>query len=119
MEHDLTTLANSDAVAVHTGFPNPALDRLAQGGKLALDLNRLLIRQPSSTYLFQVSGNEWEAVGIFDGDVAVIDRALEPRPIDFLLMWQAGGFTICRTRQAGRDDMLWGVITSVIHRYRS
>jgi DNA polymerase V len=78
----------------------------------------LIIRQPSSTYLFRISGHEWEKAGIFDGDVAVIDRALQPQATDFLLVWQASGFIICRLERLKPDDMLWGVITTVIHRFR-
>ena len=68
---------------VHAGFPNPATDASLGG----LDLNKLLLRHPTSSYLFRVRGNEWERSGVFDGDIAIIDRALDPRGNDTVLWW--------------------------------
>ncbi len=44
MEDSTQTLANSDGVSVHRGFPNPAAEPRGQDTRLALDLNRLLAR---------------------------------------------------------------------------
>lgn len=119
MDDDLATLADGDAVAIHAGFPNPALERLGQNSRaLALDINRLLIRHPSSTYLFRIQGHEWEADGIFDGDIAVIDRAVQPRSADHVVAWQVSGFVVCRFEHVRRSDQFWGVITSIIHQYK-
>jgi hypothetical protein len=118
MQDDLQTLAGSDGVSVHSGFPNPALDHHEQGARLALDLNQLLVRQPSSTYLFRVTGHQWADQGIFDGDIAVIDRALQAGPTDLIVTWRTGGSTICRQHQLTPEDRPWGVVTAIIHRYR-
>ena len=42
-----------------------------------LDLNRLLIKHPSGTYFLRMEGNAMEKEGIFDGDILVVDRALD------------------------------------------
>lgn len=118
MDDDLPTMAGGDGVSVHSGFPNPALERREQGSRLALDLNQLLIRHPSSTYLFQVAGHHWTDQGIYDGDVAVIDRARQARPSDLLVAWRDGGSTLCRQHQLTPEDKPWGVVTAVIHQYR-
>lgn len=118
MRDDLPDMAGSDGVSVHSGFPNPALDQRGQGARLALDLNNLLIKRPSSTYLFRISGHRWSDQGIYDGDAAVVDRALEPRESDLVIAWRATGSTICRQRQLTDHDQLWGVVTAVIHQYR-
>src|SRR4030095_17150265 len=91
---------NPSGVSVHTGFPNPATDASLQG----IDLNKLLIQNGASTFLMRVSGNDWQAVGIWDGDLAIIDRALGPKKTDLIIWihrdefaisahpaWQAGG----------------------------
>lgn len=117
MQHDLPALAGSyDGVTVHTGFPNPALDQRGRGKPLALDLNTLLVEQPSSTYLFRISGHTWADQGIFDGDIAVIDRALSPRRTDLVVTWQDSGFTVCRRHQLTHEEPL-GVVTAIIHRF--
>jgi hypothetical protein len=132
MQNDSQTLAGGDGVSVHSGFPNPALDSLVQqqaqrpgqgqqqtpSSKLALDLNQLLIRHPSSTYLFRVRGHHWSDQGIFDGDVAVIDRARQARSSDLIIAWRGADSSLCRQRQLTAEDKPWGVVTAIIHQYR-
>jgi SOS-response transcriptional repressor LexA len=122
MQDDLQTMAGrgGDGVSVHAGFPNPALD--AQGSQnraLALDINQLLIRHPSSTYLFRINGHGWADQGIFDGDMAVVDRAMQAGPSDLLIVWRGNDTVICRQSQLEPDDQAWGVVTAVVHSYRS
>jgi DNA polymerase V len=114
MDDDLSILGD-DAITIHTGFPNPALDRLHKSPNL--DLNKLLIAHPSSTYLFQIHGQQWEANGIFNGDIALIDRVLEPRSHDLVVCWQASGFIVCRNDRRQEPDSFWGVISAIIHQY--
>jgi DNA polymerase V len=122
MQNDPQIMAGSDGVSVHSGFPNPALDRRdqqrEQRPRLALDLNQLLVRHPSSTYLFRVSGHHWSDQGIFDGDVAVIDRARQARASDLIVAWRGGDSTLCRQRQLTPADKPWGVVTAIIHQYQ-
>jgi len=117
MDDDLQAMAHGDGVSVHSGFPNPAADRQERGQRLALDINQLLVKHPSSTYLFRVAGHHFSDQGIYDGDVAVIDRALRPRPADLVVAWQTGGSTLCRYGQLGPEDQVWGVVAAVIHQY--
>ncbi len=117
MQDDIQTLANGDGVSVHSGFPNPALDRRKQGG-LSLDLNQLLVQRPSSTYLFRIAGHHWADQGIFDGDVAVIDRAAQAHANDLIITWRPSGSAICKQHQLTPDDKPWGVVTAIIHQYR-
>ena len=58
------------------GFPSPADDYIEAG----LDLNSLLIPHPISTFLWRVSGEAMQGAGIFDGDLLLVDRSLQPRP---------------------------------------
>lgn len=117
MQDDIQTLADGDGVSLHTGFPNPALDQRGQGRPLALDINQLLVRHPSSTYLFRVSGHAWARQGVYDGDIAVVDRALTPKPHQLVICWQASGFSIARLRQLTPEDEPLGVVTAIIHQY--
>jgi len=117
MDEDFTAMADGDGVSVHSGFPNPALDRRGQGVRLALDINQLLIKHPSSTYLFRIAGHQWSDQGIYDGDTAIIDRLLEPRATDLVIAWRPAGSTLCRRNQLTADDDIWGVVTAIIHQY--
>lgn len=118
MQDDLQALADGDGVSVHSGFPNPALEHRADRRPLSLDLNQLLVRQPSSTYLFRVGGHTWSDQGIYDGDIAIVDRAPMAHRTDLLVVWRPDGSTIMRQHQLTPEDKPWGVITAVIHQYR-
>jgi hypothetical protein len=118
MHDNLQAMADSDGVSVHRGFPNPALEHRENSRPLSLDLNQLLIKRPSSTYLFRIDGHHWADQGIYDGDVAVIDRAPQARSTDLIIAWRTGGSTILRQNQLTPEDQPWGVVTAIIHQYR-
>lgn len=101
-------------VSIHAGFPNPAADRRLRG----LDLNQLLVERPSSTFMFRIRGEEGATQGIFDGDIAVVDRVAAPRPMDYVLWHDGTGFKLSRPSRMAEDAIQWGVITAVIHQYR-
>ncbi len=105
---------NPDGVSVHGGFPNPATDASLQG----INLNKLLIQNSVSTYLMRIEGNDWQAAGIFAGDIVVIDRALGAHKTD-LVVWVLGNdFAISPRHKLPDGAEVWGVVTSAIHQYR-
>ena len=118
MHDDIEALARGDGVSVHSGFPNPAADQRKRETGLALDLNGLLVRHPSSTYLFRVAGHHWASQGVYDGDVAVIDRALQAKASDLIVSWRETGSRLVRQHQLTPEDKPWGVVTAIIHQYR-
>lgn len=75
---------------VPCGFPSPAQDYVED----SLDLNKLLIKHPSATYFVKVSGESMIGVGIGDGDMLVVDRALTARHGDIVVAAIAGEFTV-------------------------
>lgn len=109
----------SDGVSVHSGFPNPGLERRKQGSRLTLDLNQLLIKRPSSTYLFRITGHSWADQGICDGDVIVVDRAQRTQTTDLVVAWHENSLIIGKYRQLPPIAQSWGVVTAVIHQYHS
>lgn len=104
-----------NGVAVHAGFPNPAAERTGA----AISLDKLLIRHPISTYFFRVRGHSWHRYGVFDGDLALIDRALTPRENQDLVVWwqESGEFALSRFQQAASQN-IWGVVTAIVHSIR-
>lgn len=105
-----------DGVSIHTGFPNPAADTSLR----SLDLNQLLIVHSTSTYFFRVRGSEWEDAGVFDGDLAIVDRAIDVRKTDTVIWWNKDSdqFSISLCSRVPHDAEVWGVITSTIHQHR-
>ncbi len=58
---------------VPAGFPSPAEDYMDK----ALDLNEHLIKHPAATFYCRVSGDSMRDTGIFDGDLLIVDRAVQ------------------------------------------
>lgn len=102
-------------VSEHTGFPNAGTD----SSLTSLHLGKLLIKNPASTFFMRVRGNTWQEQGIFDNDVVVIDRALQPRPNDLIIWWDRDSFIFGNLGQLPPDLPHWGVIRSTIHFFRS
>ena len=60
---------------VGAGFPSPATDYVEDD----IDLNAHLIKNTPSTFLIRVQGKSMENVEIYDGDLLVVDRSLDPK----------------------------------------
>jgi DNA polymerase V len=54
------------------GFPAPGDDLVEK----PLDLNDLLIHNPTATFFVRVAGDSMEGAGIFNGDILVVDRSV-------------------------------------------
>jgi DNA polymerase V len=59
---------------VSAGFPSPAADYEDK----RLDINDFLVRNPVSTFFFPVQGDSMQGAEIFDGDILVVDKSVEP-----------------------------------------
>ena len=78
------------APGVKAGFPSPAGDYLHE----SLDFNRDLIKHPEATFYGRVDGDSMIEAGICDGDIAVIDRSLEPQNGNVVVAYINNEFTI-------------------------
>ncbi len=119
---------------IHAGFPSPATDYMTQ----AIDLNKELVRHPAATFYGRVVGDSMIDAGVEEGDILVIDRALEAKDGDMAVCFVEGEFTLKRLRfheggvtlvpaneryqeievREGMDFRMWGVVTYVIKRIR-
>ena len=78
------------APAIRAGFPSPAEDYLHD----SLDFNRDLIKHPEATFYGRVEGDSMINSGICDGDIAVIDRSIEPEHGDVVVAYIDREFTV-------------------------
>ena len=124
-------------MGIQAGFPSPAQDYIDK----SLDFNRELIEHPSATFYAKVVGSSMIDAGISDGDIVVIDRAVEPEQDDIVVVFIDGEFTIkyidfseLRQRRiwlrpgnpkyapikvsADEDFRVWGVVVKVIKSFR-
>ena len=115
---------------VSAGFPSPADDFK----EVRISLDKELVKNPESTFYARVSGNSMENAGLSDGDLIVIDRALEPVKNKISVCYLDGEFTVKRIITRGnklylkpetkdyneieiKDDnqlVVWGIVTYVI-----
>lgn len=112
---------------VPAGFPSPAADHV----QLRIDLNDFILINPDATFLIRVGGFSMKDIGIFDGDILVVDRSIEPVSGLIVLAEVNGEFTVKRLYRRGKvvrllsenEDFLpiefsegmqleiWGVVT--------
>ena len=57
------------------GFPSPATDYIEED----VDLNVHLIKNVPATFIIRVQGKSMIDVGIYDGDLLVVDKSLKPK----------------------------------------
>ena len=130
-EDQLPGLAQS---GIHAGFPSPATDYMTQ----AIDLNRELVKHPAATFYGRVVGDSMIDAGVEEGDILVIDRALDPKDGDMAVCFVDGEFTLKHLRikdgglrlepanpkypaikiTEGVEFRMWGVVTYIIKKVR-
>ena len=119
---------------VKAGFPSPAEDYIEE----RLDLNEYLIQHPNATFFVRVSGESMLNAGIQDGDTLIVDKSLDARDGDIVIAALDGEFTVKRLMYRNSnpwlipcnpeytdieltedmDAVIWGVVTSVVHKFR-
>ena len=57
------------------GFPSPATDYIEED----IDLNIHLIKNAPATFIIRVQGKSMSSAGIYDGDLLVVDKSLNPK----------------------------------------
>ena len=119
---------------VCAGFPSPAEDHL----DIALDLNEHLIKHPAATFYIYAKGNSMEGLGIYDGDIMVVDRSLDASSGNIVIAALSGEFTVKQliiklnktylipankdykpmliTNET--DIQIWGVVIHSIHSFK-
>lgn len=115
----------------HSGFPSPADNYIEH----SLDLNQQLIRHPSATFIMRVQGDAMANAGIKDGDLLVVDRAIQPHPGKVVIAAVNGELTVKRLVQHSgqfwlqpdnpryrpipitdeNEAFVWGTVAHVIH----
>ena len=78
--------------SISAGFPSPAEDYI----ELGIDLNKHLIKNPISTFFLRVSGNSMNNAGIYNNDLLIIDRSINPVPGHIVVALLDGEFTLKR-----------------------
>ncbi len=120
------------ATPISAGFPSPADDYV----DVSLDLNKHLIKHPSATFYARVKGDSMINAGIYDGDLLIVDRALDIYDNCIAVCIIDGEFTVKRLKKKSdkillipeneeykaievsefNDFEVWGIVAYVIHK---
>lgn len=118
---------------VVAGFPSPAEDYIES----TLDLNEKLIQDKNATFILKVQGDSMKNVGIFEGDLLIVDRSIRPTHGKIVIAALNGELTVKRLSLTSKgtflvpendaypvikvseesEFMIWGVVTSTIHQF--
>ena len=114
------------------GFPSPATDYIEED----VDLNIHLIKNVPATFIIRVQGKSMMDVGIYDGDLLVVDKSLKPKNFSTVIVnvhdeLVVKNFVKEKDEQfltssskkiedkiiinSESDIFVWGVVTYVIH----
>ena len=117
---------------VGAGFPSPATDYIEDD----VDLNTHLIKNSPATFIVRVQGKSMNSAGIYDGDLLIVDRSINPKNnstvianvneelvVKTILKEKSETFLASGSRKTsdkinlGKDQevIVWGVVTYVIH----
>ena len=122
---------------IFCGFPSPAQDYIDR----SLNFNEDIIKHPSATFYAKAMGDSMIEAGIEEGDILVIDRALDPRDGDIVIAHVNGEFTVkyldiskrangivrlipgnpryeAIVMHEGDQLLIWGVVCNIIKRLR-
>lgn len=112
---DKLLIAHYHVFCMVTGFPSPA-----QGYEQnTIDLNAALIKHPSATVFMRMDNSHYTNMGIFDGDLLIIDRAKKINSNSLVVYESDGHFVLGRVyniKANGQTDVIiTGSVTHVIH----
>ena len=114
---------------VGAGFPSPATDYIEDN----VDLNTHLIKNAPATFIIRVQGKSMANVGIYDGDLLIVDRSINPKNSSTVIA-NVNEELVVKTFIKGKNNnylasgpnkielsenpniIIWGVVTYVIHK---
>jgi DNA polymerase V len=119
------------ACKVEAGFPSLVEEYIDDN----IDLNKYLIKHPAATFFVKVSGDSMKDAGIFDNDILIVDRSINPKNGKIVIAALDGQLTVKRLiiskgltyLKAENENFpiikvspesgvhIWGVVTSAIH----
>tara|TARA_Y100000590_G_scaffold411102_1_gene504786 strand:- start:303 stop:686 length:384 start_codon:yes stop_codon:yes gene_type:complete len=114
---------------VGAGFPSPATDYIEDD----IDLNSHLIKNAPATFIIRVQGNSMNKVGIYHGDILIVDRSINPKNLSTVianineelvvktfLKEKDNNYLASGTKKVELNEnpnvTIWGVVTYVIHK---
>ena len=118
---------------VEAGFPSPADNYVEQ----RLDIKKYLVKNSEATFFVKATGESMIDIGIFPGDILVVDKSIKPKHNSIIIISIDGELMVKRliknykkkyfylqsenskypdiTIKSEDDITVWGVVTYSIH----
>jgi DNA polymerase V len=97
-----------------------------------------LIQHPAATYFVRLAGDSMLGAGLYDGDLLIVDRSLEPKHTDIVVAILNGELIVKRLFTQGllvqlrpanhrypiitvtpdQELLIWGVVTGSVRQFR-
>jgi len=115
------------------GFPAPGDDLV----EASLNLHTHVVKNPTATFFVRVEGDSMEGIGIYSGDILVVDRSVTPRSGSVVVAVVDGGLVVKELQKTldgmalvsanesyspilldeGSDCYVWGVVTASVRQF--
>ena len=83
-------------------FESPALDFPED----SIDLLKHLIKDKETTFFARVTGDSLNGIGVFDGDILIVQKGLFPRENDVVVVFYQGEFYVKRYKPKYKENSL-------------
>ena len=128
----MNLLSPFDIQKARAGFPSPATDYIEED----MDLNIHLIKNAPATFVIRVQGKSMSSAGIYDGDLLIVDKSLNPKNFSTVIasvndelvvknFIKEKNLQFLSSSSKNSEDkialntnsniFIWGVVTYVIH----
>ena len=124
---------NGSQLSLFLGLLTPADDFI----ELSIDINKEYIKNRDATFFARVKGHSMKNVGIFDGDLLIIDKSIEPQDNKIAICQVDGDFTVKRIKidndtvwliaeneaydpikvTSDNELMIWGIVVASIKKF--
>ena len=83
-------------------FESPALDFPED----TIDLLKLLIKDKETTFFARVTGDSLNGIGVFDGDILIVQKGLFPSENEIVVVFYQGEFYVKRYKPKYKENSL-------------
>lgn len=81
-------------------FESPALDFPED----SIDLLKLLIKDKETVFFAYVTGDSLNGIGVFDGDILIIQKGMLPKENDIVIVFLDGEFYVKKYRPSFKEN---------------
>lgn len=90
----MRTSYRSAYIPLYSHKAGKSLSNVAEHIEATLSADDHLVKNPTASYFVRVKGDAMNTAGIFDGDVVVVDRSIDPNIGQIVLAEVDGQFTV-------------------------